>query len=83
MRKNNLTIHTIGTINCPGYYLHNQKCKIIKIEGFILKVKFLEDPPASVTTAAPKSGLGIVSRLDYGFNWTAYYLEFFMDINVA
>lgn len=53
------------------------------LRGTYGRVKFLEDPPASVTTAAPKSGLGIVSRLDYGFNWPTYYAQFFMDINVA
>ncbi len=53
------------------------------LRGTFGKVKFLEDPPASVTTAAPKSGLGIVSRLDYGFNYPSYYGQFFMDINVV
>ena len=53
------------------------------LRGTFGRVKFIEDPPASVTTAAPKSGLGIVSRLDYGFNWPTYYKEFYMDINVA
>lgn len=53
------------------------------LRGTYGKVKFLEDPPASVTTAAPKSGLGIVSRFDYGFNYPSYYGEFFMDVNVV
>lgn len=47
------------------------------------KVKFIEDPPISVTTNAPASGLGIPSRVDYGFNWPAQLAEFFMDVNVA
>lgn len=47
------------------------------------KCKFIEDPPISVTTNAPASGLGIVSRVDYGFNWPAQLAEFFMDVNVA
>jgi hypothetical protein len=43
------------------------------------KAKFLEDP-------GQKSGLGVVSRLDYGFDWcgtTTYYKEFLVDLNVA
>ncbi len=40
------------------------------------KVKFIEDPGLV-------SGLGIVARMDYGFNLPAYNLEFIMDINVA
>jgi len=40
------------------------------------KVKFIEDP-------ANVSGLGIVTRVDYGFNWPSYYAEFVMDINVV
>ena len=53
------------------------------LSGTFGKVKFLEDPPASVTTAAPKSGLGIVSRVDYGFNWPTQLAQFFIDLNVA
>jgi hypothetical protein len=43
------------------------------------KAKFIEDP-------GNISGLGIVSRVDYGFDWsgtTSYYKEFLMDVNVA
>ena len=43
------------------------------------KAKFIEDP-------GKVSGLGVVSRLDYGFDWHAtstYYKEFFIDVNVA
>ena len=49
------------------------------LSGTYGKVKFIEDP-------AKMSGLGIVSRLDYGFDWHAtssYYAQFFMDINVS
>lgn len=53
------------------------------LRGTYGKAKFLEDPPISVTTAAPGSGLGIVSRVDYGFNWPAQKAEFFVDVNVA
>ena len=40
------------------------------------KSKFIEDPGLV-------SGLGIVSRVDYGWNQPSYYLEFSMDINVT
>lgn len=40
------------------------------------RVKFIEDPDRV-------SGLGIVSRVDYGFNWPTSIKEFFMDVNVA
>jgi hypothetical protein len=52
------------------------------LRGTYGKVKFIEDPPISVTTNAPASGVGIPSRVDYGFNWPAQLAEFFMDINV-
>ena len=53
------------------------------LRGTYGKVKFIEDPPISVTTNAPASGLGIPSRVDYGFNWPTQLAQFFMDINVA
>lgn len=53
------------------------------LSGTYGKVKFLEDPAISVTTAAQGSGLGIVSRVDYGFNFPAQLAEFFIDVNVA
>ena len=53
------------------------------LRGTYGKCKFIEDPPLSVTTNAPASGLGIVSRVDYGFDWPAQRVEFFMDVNVA
>ncbi len=43
------------------------------------QVKFIEDPNM-------QSGLGIITRLDHGFDWhgtSAYYKEFFIDLNVA
>jgi len=40
------------------------------------QAKFIEDP-------AKLSGLGIVSRIDYGFNWPTQLAEFFVDVNVA
>ena len=46
------------------------------LRGTYGKTKFIEDP-------AETSGLGIVTRVDYGFNWPAQLAEFFIDINVA
>lgn len=46
------------------------------LSGTFGMAKFIEDP-------AKLSGLGIVSRVDYGFNWPTYLNEFFMDVNVA
>lgn len=46
------------------------------LSGTYGQAKFIEDPGLV-------SGLGIVSRVDYGFNWPAYNNEFFMDVNVA
>jgi len=77
--------HYLSNSHTAGHVFAGiKKCGELGIlRGTFGKVKFLEDPPASVTTAAPKSGLGIVSRVDYGFNWPAQLAEFFMDINVA
>jgi hypothetical protein len=52
------------------------------------RTKFLEDPPISVTTNAPASGLGIVSRVDYGFKFSgtansAGWALLVQDVNVA
>ena len=40
------------------------------------RAKFIEDPNL-------QSGLGVVSRVDYGWNFPSYNLEFVMDVNVA
>jgi hypothetical protein len=53
------------------------------LRGTFGKCKFLEDPPISVTTNAPASGLGIASRIDYGFDWPTQRAEFFIDLNVS
>lgn len=45
------------------------------LSGTFGQVKFIEDPGL-------KSGLGIVSRLDYGFNWPAQLDPFYLDVNV-
>jgi len=61
-----------------------KKCGEIGIlRGTYGRCKFIEDPPASVTTNAPKSGLGIASRVDYGFDWPAQLAQFFINVNVA
>lgn len=46
------------------------------LRGTYGKAKFIEDP-------AKLSGLGIVSRVDYGWNLPAYHAEFVIDLNVA
>lgn len=46
------------------------------LRGTYGKAKFIEDP-------GNVSGLGIVTRVDYGFNFPAQLAEFTMDINVA
>ena len=46
------------------------------LRGTFGKTKFIEDPGKT-------SGVGIVSRLDHGFDWPAQLAEFSMDINVA
>lgn len=45
------------------------------------RAKFLEDPP--VANAGAASGLGIVSRVDYGFKFSANWTDMFIDLNVA
>lgn len=46
------------------------------LSGTYGQAKFIEDPGLV-------SGLGIVSRVDYGFNFPSYNAEFVMDVNVA
>lgn len=46
------------------------------LRGTFGRAKFIEDP-------AKLSGLGIVTRVDYGFNLASYYGEFALDLNVA
>lgn len=46
------------------------------LSGTYGQAKFIEDPGLV-------SGLGIVSRVDYGFNFPTYNSEFFMDVNVS
>lgn len=46
------------------------------LRGTYGQAKFIEDP-------AKVSGLGIVSRIDYGWNLSAYNSEFVVDLNVA
>lgn len=45
------------------------------------QAKFIDDPV--IAAAGPASGIGIVSRIDYGFDWPAQWAEFSMDINVV
>lgn len=50
------------------------------LRGTFGQAKFNEDP---ATSSGQVSGIGIVSRVDYGLNWPAQLAEFFMDVNVA
>lgn len=58
------------------------------LRGTFGRTKFLEDPagPSDGNSTNALSGVGIVTRLDYGFDWhatTSYYKEFWVDVNVA
>lgn len=46
------------------------------LTGTFGQVKFIEDP-------GQLSGLGMVTRVDYGWNFPAYLAQFFIDVNVA
>jgi hypothetical protein len=47
------------------------------------KAKFIEDPASGLSAYGPLSGLGITTRVDYGFDLSAYYIEFIIDVNVV
>lgn len=70
--------HYLSNSHATGHLLAGiKKCAEIGIlKGTYGKAKFIEDP-------AKQSGLGIVSRVDYGFNFPAQLAEFTMDINVT
>lgn len=58
------------------------------LRGTFGRTKFIEDPagPSDGAGTYALSGLGIVTRIDYGFDWhgtSSYYKEFFMNINVV
>lgn len=44
------------------------------------KAKFIEDPSNGDGNL---SGLGVVTRIDYGWNFPSYNVQFVMDVNVA
>ena len=50
------------------------------LRGTFGRVKFVEDPADG---NGDVSGLGIRSRVDYGWNWSTFYKEFYMDVNVV
>jgi len=70
--------HYLSNSHTSGHVFAGiKKCGEIGIlRGTYGKVKFIEDP-------GKMSGLGIVSRVDYGFNWPAQLAEFFIDLNVS
>lgn len=75
--------HYLSTQHTTNHLLAGiKKCGELGIlRGTFGKVKFLEDP-YDATAAGTVSGLSIVSRLDYGFNFPAQLAEFTMDVNV-
>jgi hypothetical protein len=78
--------HYLSTSHASGHLFAGIKgCgEIGVLRSTFGKAKFLEDPASGLTaTFGPMSGLGITTRVDYGFNWPAYNIEFFMDVNVA
>ena len=70
--------HYLSNSHTAGHVMAGIKRqgKLGILSGTFGSVKFIEDP-------GKVSGLGIVSRVDYGFNFPAYLAEFTMDVNVA
>ena len=70
--------HYLSTQHTAGHVFAGIKgmFEIGILRGTYGKAKFIEDPGLV-------SGVGIVTRVDYGWNQPAYYLEFSMDVNVA
>ncbi len=70
--------HYLSTQHTAGYLFAGIKgCFEVGIlRGTFGKVKFIEDPGLV-------SGLGMISRVDYGWNQPAQLLQFSMAINVA
>lgn len=70
--------HYLSTSQYSGHIFAGIKgmLEIGILTGTYGKVKFIEDP-------GQVSGLGIVSRVDYGFNLPAYYAQFILDVNVS
>ncbi len=78
--------HYLTTSNVSGHLFAGIKgsMEIGILRSTYGKAKFLEDPASGLTaTFGPMSGLGITTRVDYGFNLPAYMIEFIMDINVV
>jgi hypothetical protein len=47
------------------------------------QIKILQDPASGVSTYGPVSGIGVVSRIDYGVNPPAGLTTLLFDVNVA
>jgi hypothetical protein len=77
--------HYLSTSHYTGHLFAGVKgCMEIGILSSTYgKAKFIEDPASGLSAYGPLSGLGITTRVDYGFNLPAYLIEFIMDINVA
>jgi len=76
--------HYLTTSNVTGHLFAGIKesMEIGILRSTYGKPKFLEDPASGLSAYGPLSGLGITMRIDYGFNLSAYMLEFIMDVNV-
>lgn len=70
--------HYLSTCHTANHVFAGvKKCGEIGIlTGTWGQAKTIEDPNL-------QSGLGIVSRIDYGFNWPAQLAEFSIDVNVS
>lgn len=47
------------------------------------QIKILQDPASGVTTYGPVSGIGVVSRVDYGVDTPAGLVLSLFDVNVS
>lgn len=70
--------HYLSTQHTTGHVFAGIKgmMELGILRGTYGKAKFIEDP-------GQVSGLGIVSRVDYGFNLPAYNIQYIVDVNVA
>lgn len=70
--------HYLSTQHTTGHLFAGIKgsFEIGILRGTYGKAKFIEDP-------LNVSGLGVVTRIDYGWNQPAYYIQFAMDVRVA
>lgn len=77
--------HYLSTSHYTGHIFAGiKRCMEIGVlRSTFGKAKFVEDPASGISAYGPLSGLGITTRVDYGFNLPAYLLEFIIDVNVS